>query len=177
MFGRLLLLFVTVPLIELSLLIKLTQLTSLPFTIALVITTGVAGLTLVRWQGFKALQQIQKQLSSGQSPAREIIDGVMILIAGAFLITPGPLTDSVGFCLLIPRFRRWIAGRVQKSLLNRATSTFQSGVWVTQIRSGHFSGHADSEMAAPSETSETPQVLVIDPNTKKLSDSDSSDPQ
>jgi UPF0716 family protein affecting phage T7 exclusion len=104
-FLRFLLLLAIIPLAELWLLIEITKRTSLGLTIALVLFTGMLGVSLVRWQGMKALREIQQQVASGQSPSLSIIGGVLILLAGAFLLTPGIITDTAGFLLLIPQLR------------------------------------------------------------------------
>jgi UPF0716 protein FxsA len=105
MLFYLFLLFTLVPLVELWLLVRIAHETSLLFTIALVLTTGIVGAALARWQGFRTLGRIQDELAAGRMPADAMIDGVLILIAGLLLVTPGVLTDSVGFVLLIPPLR------------------------------------------------------------------------
>jgi hypothetical protein len=82
-FLRFLLLLAIIPLAELWLLIELTKRTSLGWTIALVLFTGMLGMSLVRWQGMIALRKIQQQVVSGQSPSLSIISGVLILLAGS----------------------------------------------------------------------------------------------
>lgn len=106
------LLFIVVPLIELSLLLVLADRISWPWTLALVIFTGVLGATLARRQGFQTWQRIQQQLSSGQMPADALQDALLIFLAGALLMTPGILTDAVGFSLLIPPARSAIKRRL-----------------------------------------------------------------
>ena len=167
MAGRLLLLVILVPLIELALLMELTRWTSLPVTVAIVFLTGVTGMTMVRRQGLLAWRQIQQRLASAQSPSAQIMDGVMILLAGAFLITPGPLTDVVGFSLLVPQFRRWLSKKLQARLMKNAGSSFQSHVWVA---GGPFSTADHADFGSPPETAseQRPQVRVVDPNSSRL---------
>lgn len=105
MLGRVILFFVLVPLIELALLSQMLEHASLLPTIALVLITGVVGASLAKQQGLQVWKSIHQQMAQGQTPSREIVSGVMILLAGAFLITPGILTDACGFMLLIPRLR------------------------------------------------------------------------
>ena len=114
MFFRLLLLFTLVPLIELALLIKLGQLTSTAMTIGIVILTGIIGAYLARREGIKAWRRLEKSIREGVSPADELIDALLILIAGAVLITPGLLTDLFGFGLLIPPMRRWVRNKLSR---------------------------------------------------------------
>ena len=98
-------------------------------TLAIVLLTGFLGVNLVRWQGVRAWNRITQQLSAGQLPSQEILDGVLILIAGAFLLTPGPITDLAGFSLLVPSLRRWIGRRLQANLFRGVRTQFESRVW------------------------------------------------
>ena len=91
--------------IELALLIKLGQLTNVLTTVAIVVLTGAIGAYLARREGLKTCSRIQENLAAGASPAVELVNGLLILIAGAVLITPGLLTDFVGFALLFPAVR------------------------------------------------------------------------
>jgi UPF0716 protein FxsA len=114
--GRLALLFVVVPVIELVLLIQLGQVVGLWPTLALVIFTGVTGAALARLEGLRVLFQFRSQLASGKLPGQALLDGISVLVGGAFLLTPGILTDVAGFSLLFPPTRRWIQRRVQRGL-------------------------------------------------------------
>ena len=71
-------------------------------TLALVIATGILGAWLARWQGLRQLRLIQGELQQGKMPAPQLVDGVLILVAGIVLLTPGLITDACGFFLLIP---------------------------------------------------------------------------
>ena len=127
-FGYLLLLFVTVPLVELFLLIKLFTVIGFPFTIGLVLLTGLIGYTLAKWQGLEVVQSIHNEIQEGRMPTDKMMDGVMILFAAGVLLTPGVLTDIAGFLLLTPRFRvqvkKWLAARMVSSVEKRSVSTF-----------------------------------------------------
>lgn len=114
--GRLALLFVIVPVIELALLIQIGQVVGLLPTVALVVFTGVTGAWLARAEGLRVFFQFQRELASGRLPGQSLLDGISVLIGGAFLLTPGVLTDVLGFSLLVPVTRRWIQGRVRKRL-------------------------------------------------------------
>ena len=102
MFPYLLLLFVVLPVVELALLLRISQFLQLSGTLLLVVLTGIVGVGLARWQGLQILGKIQRDLGEGRMPAPYLIDGLLILFAGAVLITPGLLTDAIGFLLLIP---------------------------------------------------------------------------
>lgn len=120
MLTRLLLLFIVVPVIELFLLIEVGRVIGTLPTIGLIIVTGVVGAFLARLQGLQVLMKIRGQLQSGQLPTDALFDGAIILIAGAFLMTPGILTDTLGFLCLIPATRRLIKrsiqGRIDKAM-------------------------------------------------------------
>jgi len=119
MLAKLFVLFVVVPASELMLLIKITEATDLSTTIMIILITGIIGATLAKQQGLQALMRIQQSLQQGKMPADEIVDGLMILIAGVVLITPGLLTDTAGFLLLIPPCRSFIKKFVVKSFKKR----------------------------------------------------------
>ena len=108
MFARLLALFVFVPAIELYLLIKLGTLIGAFETFALIVVTGLVGSYLAKSQGLSVWNRLQSKLNSGSVPGQELIDGVIILISGALLITPGVLTDIAGLLGLIPASRALI---------------------------------------------------------------------
>ena len=117
--GRLALLFVVVPILELVLLIQIGQVVGLPLTLALVVLTGVAGAMLARAEGLRVLWAFQKEVAAGRLPGQPLQDGISVLVGGAFLLTPGILTDVVGFSLLLPPTRRWIQARLRRSLEGR----------------------------------------------------------
>lgn len=105
----LLLLFIIVPLAEIALLIKIGEVVGVLPTIALVVATAVIGLALIRRQGLATLMRAQKTIEAGGMPVEAALDGVCLLIAGAFLLTPGLITDTAGFLLLVPALRRGLA--------------------------------------------------------------------
>lgn len=130
--SRLALLFVGVPLLELFLLIQIGQLVGVWPTVGLVVLTGVAGAALARMEGTRTLWTIQGKLGQGQLPGGALLDGLAILLGGALLLTPGILTDLVGFSFLLPPTRRLLLSRIRKSLERR----LQEG----SIRVTHVSG-------------------------------------
>ena len=116
MLLRLILLFTLVPLLELYLLLAIAVRTSPQFTFALVVATGILGAVLARKQGFRWRQKMATQLQQGEVPTDGLLDGLMIFIAGALLLTPGVLTDLLGFALLITPIRSLIKGRIRKKI-------------------------------------------------------------
>jgi len=118
MFLRLLLLFTVVPLVELFLLVKLGTVIGIGATVLIVISTGVLGAWLARRQGLGVLRRLSEDINEGRMPANTLIDGLLILVAGAMLLTPGLITDALGFFLLVPYgrtvVRRIVAARFEK---------------------------------------------------------------
>ncbi len=109
MFLKLLLLLIVVPLVELLLLLVISQyFLNWYATFALVVVTGIVGAWLAQWQGTRAFGRIRNDLAAGQMPTEAVTDAVLIFIAGAFLMTPGILTDIAGFTLLVPAGRRLV---------------------------------------------------------------------
>lgn len=115
-------LFVGLPLLELFILIQMGQLVGLWPTIGLVVLTGFAGATLARLEGLRTLWKIRAELARGRLPGRALFDGLAILVGGALLLTPGILTDLLGFSFLLPPTRRFLLGRIQRSLEERLKS-------------------------------------------------------
>ena len=117
MLGYLILLFTLVPLVELAILIRIGQHMGVAYTIGIVLLTGVAGAYLAKMQGLVTLNRIQEDVNQGIMPADKLFDGVLILCSGILLLTPGLLTDIIGFVGLIPLTRnllkRWIKAKVE----------------------------------------------------------------
>jgi len=111
MFFYLLILFIVVPMVELTLLIRIGRAISIGPTLALVVLTGLVGAAVARHQGIRTLGRIQAELAAGRIPTGQMVDGLLILLAGLLLILPGVLTDAAGFALLIPPVRRLIRRR------------------------------------------------------------------
>lgn len=113
-------LFIGMPILELALLIKLHGLVGFVPTVLLVFLTGVAGAALVRRQGINILFKIQQEMANGNLPAPQMMDGVMIVVAGALLVTPGLITDIAGFALLVPfirgRIRFWLRKKLEEKV-------------------------------------------------------------
>ncbi|NOZ25022.1 MAG: FxsA family protein [Nitrospirae bacterium] len=122
MFFKLLVLFVVVPVVELSLLIKVGSVIGTMNTIIIVLLTAAIGAYMVRLEGLGVMYRLQKNLMEGIFPAEELIDGVMILIAGVLLLTPGFITDTIGFLMVIPGSRNAIKRIARRYLEKRVTS-------------------------------------------------------
>ena len=118
--AKLLLLFTVVPIVELVLLLEVGRRIGTAATLLLILITGVLGAVLARRQGVAALRHIRAELAAGRNPGTTMIDGVMILVAGALLVTPGILTDIVGFLCLVPATRRSIRALLSRTFIRAA---------------------------------------------------------
>lgn len=112
MFIKLFIAFTLIPVIEIYLLIKLGSIFGALNTIILVIVTGFTGAYLARQQGMQTMLRVRQNLQMGIKPTEELVDAVIIFIAGIVLLTPGFLTDATGLFLLFPvtryHFKRWL---------------------------------------------------------------------
>jgi len=116
MFARLLILFVAVPVVELVLFMLIGARIGLVPTFAIILFTGILGAWLTKLQGLRTLARYQQAVGEGRLPHHEVMDGLLILVAGAVLLTPGFLTDAVGFLLLVPAIRSAVRNRLAQYL-------------------------------------------------------------
>ncbi|TDF35427.1 FxsA family protein [Alteromonadaceae bacterium M269] len=107
--GKLFLLFVALPIIEIAVLVNVGEMIGGWNTIAIVIFTAFAGAYLVRQQGLSTLTQAQQKMQTGQMPGQELAEGLLLVIAGVLLVTPGFVTDGLGFLFCLPMTRPVIA--------------------------------------------------------------------
>jgi UPF0716 protein FxsA len=136
-----LLLFILVPIIEIGVFIQVGGLLGLPMTLLVVLATAVIGVNLLKQQGLKAWSEIQLSLAQGKIPATELAAGAQLLFAGALLLTPGFVTDAVGFSLMLPNVRLLIAHYLIKRW-GAKVQTHQS-----QASTGQFYSHNDFNRA------------------------------
>lgn len=114
--GRLLILFTVVPLVELTLLFWVADHTNWAMTLLLVVGTAILGGWLARREGIRCWREFQERLARGEMPTDYIVGGLLVLIAGALLVTPGLITDTIGFLLLFPPSRAVVVRRVVRRL-------------------------------------------------------------
>src|SRR5688572_8520268 len=112
MLGRLALLFIVIPILELWILVRLGQEMGFWPTFGLVMFSGVLGAVLTRTAGLRLLTSIRSELAAGRIPSQALMDGLAILAGGAFLLTPGLITDVIGFALLFTPTRKVILKQV-----------------------------------------------------------------
>lgn len=118
-----LLLFIVMPIVEIAVLLRVGDALGWLPTLAIVIITAVLGTSMLRQQGMATLARARQRMGAGQMPAQQLLEGVLLLIGGVLLLTPGFVTDAFGFACLIPVTRRWLAAQ----LASRA-KIFGSGV-------------------------------------------------
>lgn len=119
MFWILLILFILMPIAEISLFIEIGQRIGVFPTIFLVILTGIAGAYLTRIQGFQIMFQIRQQFLRGEFPGDSLLDGLLILVGGLTLLTPGFITDCIGLLCLLPPTRRLFREVLKREFRNR----------------------------------------------------------
>jgi len=128
MFSRLLALFIGIPLVEILILIKLGEVMGFWNTIFLVIGTGIVGAYLAKLHGLTIWYQIQQDLQMGHMPTDKLMDGLLVLVGGIVLLTPGLLTDILGLALLFPLtrtiFKQWLRERFTTMAQNQENSFF-----------------------------------------------------
>ncbi len=128
-FKLLFALFILIPILEVYLLIQVGSWIGVVPTVLLVITTAMMGISLLKSQGLSTLMEAQQNLASGRLPAFQLMEGAALLVSGALLLTPGFVTDFIGFLGLAPVTRKWMV----KAFLSRVTV---SGI--------HMEGHGNS---------------------------------
>ncbi|PID60084.1 MAG: hypothetical protein CSB44_11310 [Gammaproteobacteria bacterium] len=109
-----LLLFIIMPIVEIAVLLNVGSAIGWLPTIALVILTAVIGTQMLRQQGLSTLARARTKLDHGEMPADEVVEGMLLGVGGAMLLTPGFITDAFGFLCLIPPTRAWLARRVME---------------------------------------------------------------
>ncbi len=126
MLRILFLLFISIPLLELWVLIEVGSGIGGLSTIALCLLTAALGGFLIRWQGMSTLLDAQKRMMHGEAPIEHGLHGLMIAFSGLLLFTPGFITDSMGFLLLFPPFRRLLINRIPTQKMNQPNSATSS---------------------------------------------------
>lgn len=124
----LLIIFIIIPLIELAVILKVNSFIGIGWTLGLIILTAIVGVKLLRQQGISTLLRANQKMQQGQLPAQELAEGFLLALAGALLLTPGFVTDAVGFTLLVPTTRKLLVHKVIAFITPRmmTNSSFQS---------------------------------------------------
>lgn len=133
MFRFLLFLFILVPIIEIGVFIQVGDQIGLGATLVIVIITAIIGVNLLKQQGFAVMRDIQNSLNQGKVPALEIASGAQLLFAGGLLLTPGFVTDIIGFLLMVPAIRmllaKFLISRINLSNAGMNSANFQSSTF------------------------------------------------
>ena len=119
--------FLLVPAAEIWLLIEVGGVIGVGWTLVSIVATALAGAALVRSQGIAIFGRIQREMATGRVPTSDMLEGLLLLLAGAVLLTPGFLTDIIGFAILIPplrlRLSRWVLLRAAMKVHRQHTAT------------------------------------------------------
>lgn len=161
--------FVTVPMIEIGLFIQVGGWIGLWPTLFTVVLTAIMGTALLRQQGTKVLMEAQETINQGSIPVEQAIHGVFLLVSGLLLLTPGFMTDAIGFLLFVPPFRLWLGRRIFEWVKNNSnvtvyksdgfSETFQSSFHTDQP---HFT---EDDAFSPKDTPDNRGDNVIDLET------------
>jgi UPF0716 protein FxsA len=107
-----LILFIAMPIIEIAVLLRVGDSLGWLLTLGIVVFTAVLGAAMLRQQGLATLNKARQRMSSGEMPAEQLLEGILLMIGGVLLLTPGFVTDAFGFACLMPWTRQWLVGRI-----------------------------------------------------------------
>jgi UPF0716 protein FxsA len=133
-----LILFIIVPLLEMIVLIEVGSIIGAIPTVFLVVLTATVGIWLLKLEGMQTWARVQQKLAQGAIPETELLEGVMLIVGGALLLTPGFVTDTVGFICLLPGLRRPIARWMIRQAAFRSFNTTSNTTSHTKIIEGEF---------------------------------------
>ena len=137
--------FIAIPVIEIALFLLIGQEIGIWTTLALILLTAVVGSFLLQIQGLSVFQRVRRSLDEGNVPVDSVLDGLCLFVAGAFLITPGFLTDTLGFLLLIPLVRhmlaRWVFHKLIKTDSVKFATSSSSHDFRGRSEDNYHSGH------------------------------------
>jgi UPF0716 protein FxsA len=131
-------LLLLIPLLDALLLVLLVPVLGWQLVVLLVVLTGLVGLLLARFEGRHTIRKIQRKLARGEPPTNEVIDGALLLVAGAFLLTPGLVTDAIGFLLIVPLTRYPIRWALKRWVIVPYVDTRTGGFATGQVYIGGF---------------------------------------
>ena len=120
-------LFIAIPILEMVVLIQVGHQIGALWTVVLVLLTAFIGINLLRYQGLSTLSRATWRMQSGQIPAQEMLEGILLAVGGALLLTPGFVTDTIGFLLLVPFTRQFFASRLMGRFKSFASANVTGG--------------------------------------------------
>jgi len=141
LFPLIVFLFIAFPIAEIALLITVGEKIGVLATLAIVIGTAILGTTLLQTQGYGVLARVNQAMREGNMPVEPVMEGMFLFIAGAFLLTPGLITDTIGFVLLVPPLRLAIARFFLSRMLKGGIVSWQ--VHSSKERDGNRPGGYD----------------------------------
>lgn len=157
MFSKLLLLFIVMPIVEIALLINLGAVIGGWNTIAIVVITAFIGATLVKREGLATLNQAQAKMRAGQAPEQELMQGLLLLVAGVLLVTPGFVTDAFGLLLTAPFTRPFIAAKLLEKIQTQVVYRQQQQFYSQGFGQQHFHEHTDVEYQTRNDFQQAPR--------------------
>jgi UPF0716 protein FxsA len=161
---KLFLLFAVLPIIEIAILINVGEQIGGWYTVAIVILTAFAGAHLVRQQGLSTLMQAQQKMQAGTMPGQEMAEGLLLVIAGVLLVTPGFITDGIGFLLSLPMTRPVIAkGLLKQMTVKMVNPSFHDGFAQQNFHQQNSSAQSDDIIEG--EFSRTDHKVALDNNS------------
>ncbi|MBR9827247.1 MAG: FxsA family protein [Oceanospirillales bacterium] len=134
------LLFIIIPIIEITILIQVGQAIGGWYTVGLVLLSAFIGVNMLRYQGLSTLARAQQRMGQGEVPGQEMVEAIVLAVGGALLVTPGFVTDIIGFSCLVPGIRKGLV----KVLLSRFTI-----IAAGQTTQAHFHTHAPDDSQPP----------------------------
>jgi UPF0716 protein FxsA len=146
---RLIALLLLVPLLDMLLLVVMTGYIGWVAVVLLVVLTALVGTLLVRAEGRHTLRRIQERLARGEVPTKELLDGALLLVSGVLLLTPGLVTDAIGFLLVIPVTRYPIRAAVQKWVVTPYIDAKTGGFATGGVYIGGFPGDGPDDGSGP----------------------------
>jgi UPF0716 protein FxsA len=155
---KLFLLFAILPIVEIAILINVGEQIGGWYTVAIVILTAFAGAHLVRQQGLSTLMQAQQKMQTGTMPGQEMAEGLLLVIAGVLLVTPGFVTDGIGFLLSLPMTRPLIAKGLVKHLSIKMVNPSFNGNFAQHQQQPHSTGQSEDIIEGEFERKDKPPV-------------------
>ena len=121
------LLFIVMPIVEIALLLRMGDVVGWIPTLLIVIVTAIVGSAMLRQQGLATLNKARQRMDGGEMPAQQLLEGILIMIGGVLLLTPGFVTDTFGFICLIPVTRQWLAAKLSARAIVGFSAATQAG--------------------------------------------------
>lgn len=132
-------LFIVMPIIEIALLLRVGDAVGWVPTLLIVIATAIVGSAMLRQQGLATLNKARQRMDAGEMPAQQLLEGILIMIGGVLLLTPGFVTDALGFVCLIPFTRQWLAIKLSARAIVGFSAANQAGAPRPASHSGQAS--------------------------------------